>query len=264
VTDAPFSQLDALKADPNVVLVTDAVARIDYIAMNNQRFPDVKARQAINYAVDKDAIIKNVLFGAGELATNYLPKMLYWSPDIKGYPFDLAKAKDLIAQSAMKDGFKAQIVVSSGNPVGQQVCQLVADNLKQIGGDVSLMQVEPGSFTDQIHALNYDMSISYYTTDIIDPDELTSFAVLSNGGTMAVWTGYKNDQVDQLGVQAAQQTDPAQRTSMYKQIEQMTTDDAPVILLYYPTGRTAVHKGIHNFSILPTGNYRLWETWREG
>lgn len=263
-TDAPFSQLDALRSNPNVVLVTDAVARFDYIAINNQRFPDVKARQAMNYAIDKEAIIKNVLFGAGEPANTMLPKMLYWAPDVAGYPYDLAKAKALIAQSAMKDGFKGQVVVSSGDPVGQQVCQLVVDNLKEIGGQVELMQVEPGSFTEQIRALNYDFSISYYTTDIIDPDELVSFGMLSNGGTQAVWTGYKNDQVDTLGVDAAKETDPAKRKQMYAQLQELVTADAPVLFLYYPTGRTAVRKGIRNFSILPTGNYRLWETWREG
>jgi ABC-type transport system substrate-binding protein len=50
---------------------------------------------------------------------------------------------------------------------------------------------------------------------------------------------------------------------MYAQVQQMHSDDAPLIFLYYPTGRTAVSNAIKNFRILPTGNYRLWETWRE-
>jgi peptide/nickel transport system substrate-binding protein len=262
-TDAPFSQLDALRSDPNVQVVTDAVARFDYIAVNNGRFPDKSVRQAMNYAIDKDAIIKNVLFGAGEMANTMLPKMLYWAEDVAGYPYDLDKAKELMAASTMKDGFSGELIVSNGDPVGQQVCQLVVSNLKEIGGDITLVQAEPGSYRDKVRAFEYDMTKSYYTTDIIDPDELISFAVLSNGGTFAVWTQYKNEEVDRLGLEAAQTLDPEERKQLYQQIQQMSTDDAPVLFLYYPTGRTAVHNYIKNFKILPTGNYRLWEVWRE-
>ena len=111
-TDAPFSQLDALRSNPDVQLLTDAVARIDYIAINHLRFPDVKVRQAINYAVDKDAIIKNVLFGAGELATTMLPKMLYWNPDVTGLSLRPAEGQGPArADRSKKDGFDAELLI---------------------------------------------------------------------------------------------------------------------------------------------------------
>jgi peptide/nickel transport system substrate-binding protein len=261
-TDAPFSQLEALRSNPDVTLLTDSVARFDYIAINHERYPDVKVRQAINYAVDKDAIIANVLFGAGEMATTMLPKMLYWSDQVPGYPYDLDKAKALIAESEMADGFTAEILVTTGDPVAAQVAQLVADNLSDIGGEITVTQLEPAARGDRSRAMDYDMGKSYYTTDIIDPDELTVFACVSTGGTNAVRTGYKNQEVDDLALQGQTETDPVKRADIYHQIQQITSEDAQVLFLYYPTGRTAVHKYIQNFRILPTGNYRLWETWR--
>ncbi len=263
-TDVPFSQLESLKSNSNYQILTDGAARFDYIAMNNTRAPfdDKNLRQAINYAIDKDAIIKTVLFGYGKPANTMLPQMLYHADDLAGYPFDLSKAQDLLSKSSAKDGFKAELIVSSGDPVGQQVAQLIKDQLSKIKGDVTIRLAEPGSATDEIHALNYDWSKSYYTTDIIDPDELATFGFVSTGGAQSVWTGYKNDQVDQLALKGESETDENKRKDIYHQMQEMSTDDAPVIFLFYPTGRTALQKYVNNFHILPTGNYRMWEVWR--
>ncbi len=263
-TDVPFSQLESLKANANYQILTDGAARFDYIAMNNTRAPfdDKNLRQAINYAIDKDSIIKTVLFGYGKPANTMLPPMLYHADDLAGYPFDLTKAQDLVSKSSAKDGFKAELIISSGDPVGQQVAQLIKDQLTKIKGDVTIRLAEPGSATADIHALKYDWSKSYYTTDIIDPDELATFGFVSTGGAQSVWTGYKNDKVDQLAVQGESETDPTKREQIYHQMQEMSTDDAPVIFLFYPTGRTALQKHVNNFHILPTGNYRMWEVWR--
>ena len=83
-----------------------------------------------------------------------------------------------------------------------------------------------------------------------------------NGGTKSVWTNYDDPKVDALVTQAEQESDPAKRTQIYKQIQEMAAAAAHILYLYYPTGRTAVQKPIQNFHILPTGNYRLWEVWR--
>lgn len=263
-TDVPFSQLESLKSNSKYQVLTDGAARFDYIAMNNTRSPfdDKNLRQAINYAIDKASIIKTVLFGYGKPANTMLPIMLYHADDIAGYPFDLTKAQDLASKSKAASGFKAELIVSSGDPVGQQVAQLIKDQLTKIKGDVTIRLAEPGSATDQIHALNYDWSKSYYTTDIIDPDELATFGFVYTGGAKSVWTGYKNDQVDTLAEQGESETDPTKRQQIYHQMQQISTDDAPVIFLYYPTGRTALQSYVNGFHILPTGNYRMWEVWR--
>jgi peptide/nickel transport system substrate-binding protein len=264
-TDVPFNQIEPLSANPDYVLVPDAVAKIDYIGLNLLRPPldDKKLRQAINYAVDKDAIIQNVLFGAGQAATSYLPLMPGHDPDSPGYPFDLEKAKALVAESAGKDGFKFEILNTVGDAVGSQVCQLVAASLAQIGGTVTITQTEPGIGTDRVHSLDFDASKSYYTTDIIDPDELTAFAVYSKGGAKAVWTSYKNDEVETLVEQGQTELDPDKRQEIYNKIQALHLDDAPFIFLFYPSGRTATTAHVKNFHVLPTGNYRLQEVWRD-
>ena len=76
-TLVPYNQLDILRSDPAFIVYPETVARIDITSINTKRppFDDKKLRQAMNYAVNKEAIIQNVLFGVGEMATSFLPKM---------------------------------------------------------------------------------------------------------------------------------------------------------------------------------------------
>jgi peptide/nickel transport system substrate-binding protein len=264
-TDVPFNQIEPLSANPDFNLVPDAVAKIVYMAMNTRREPlnDKKFRQALNYAVDKDAIINNILFGAGQPATTYLPLMLFHDGEAVGYPYDLEKAKALIAETSAKDGFTLSILTTVGDAVDSQVAQLVAASLQQIGGTVNIEQVEPGIARERVQQTqDFDLSLGYYTTDIIDPDELTAFAVYSKGGTDAVWTGYQNDEVDAWIEEAQVELDSEKREELYKKIQAQHADDAPFLFLYYPSGRTGTKASIQNFHILPTGNYRLQEVWR--
>lgn len=264
-TDVPFNQIEPLSANPDFNLVPDAVAKIVYMAINTRREPlnDKKFRQALNYAVDKDAIINNILFGAGQPATTYLPLMLFHDGEAVGYPYDLEKAKALIAETSAKDGFTLSILTTVGDAVDSQVAQLVAASLAQIGGTVNIEQVEPGIARERVQqSQDFDLSLGYYTTDIIDPDELTAFAVYSKGGTDAVWTGYQNDEVDAWIEEAQVELDSEKREELYKKIQAQHADDAPFLFLYYPSGRTGTRASIQNFHILPTGNYRLQEVWR--
>ncbi len=266
VTDVPFNQVESLRANPDYEVLEDAVARIDIVSINTTRppFDDPVLRQAMNYAVNKDAIIENVLFGAGELATSFLPKMPGRDLSLPGYPYDVAKAQELVAQSAGKDGFQAELITTAGDTVGTQICQLVASDLAQIGGEVTIAQVDGNSLLERLFTtFDFDLCKSYYTTDIVDPDELASFAALSDGGAKAMGSGYANEQVDALIRQAQTELDPAKRQETYNQIQRLHLDDAPFFFLFYPSGRTAIQNYVKSFRILPTGNYRLWETWRD-
>lgn len=264
-TDVPFNQIEPLSANPDFTLVPDAVAKIVYMAINLKRelLQDKNLRQAMNYAIDKDLIVTNILFGAGVPATTYLPLMLGHDPQAVGYPYDLEKAQALVADSSGKDGFTVSILTGVGDAVGSQVAQLVAASLQQIGGTVNIEQVEPGISTERVTVTqDFDLSLSYYTTDIIDPDQLTNFAVYSDSGYYAVWTSYKNEEVDGWIKAAQTELDTEKRMELYRQVQAQHLEDAPFIFLYYPSGRTGTKAAIQNFHILPTGNYRLQEVWR--
>ncbi|MGC4192306.1 MAG: ABC transporter substrate-binding protein [Thermomicrobiales bacterium] len=266
VTAVPYSQIESLQSNPDVVVLQDAVARTDYVMINNGREPwdDKNLRQAINYAVDKDTLLANVLFGNGQMANTYLPLMAGHADSVAGYPFDLDKAKSLVAESKGKDGFTGEILIGAGDSVGDQLAQIIASQLKEIGGTITVTSMEAAARREKVRVQgDYDFSIGYYTTDIIDPDQLTTFVAVSEEGGIAGFSKYKNEEVDTLAKQAAQEPDWEKRVEMYAQIQQLHSDDAPMIFLFYPTGGVATTSAIQNFKVLPTGNYRLWDTWKK-
>ncbi|MCA9860193.1 MAG: ABC transporter substrate-binding protein, partial [Thermomicrobiales bacterium] len=266
-TSVPFNQLQSLQSNPDVKVVLDPVARIDYITLNTLVAPldDVRVRQAINYAVDKQAIIDNVLFGYGEIANTFLPKMVGHDDSLPPYPYDVEKAKELLVGTAAENGFELELITQAGDAVDTQVCQLVAAALAEIGGNITISQVDGATLLDAVFSPdpNFEMAKVYYTTDILDPDELATFGVVSDGGALAIGSSYKNETVDQMVLDSQSVLDPEERQSMYNEIQRLVQEDAHFLYLFYPSGRTAVQAPIQDFHILPTGNYRLYEVWRD-
>ena len=267
VTSVPFNQLESLNSNPDVTVIPDAAARLDFIAMNTLRAPldDAKVRQAINYAVDKQAIIDNVLFGSGQIANTFLPLMMGHDDALAPYPYDVDKAKELLKGTAAENGFELELIMNAGDAVDVQVCQLVAAALGQIGGNVTLSQLDGATHLERVFSAepDFDLAKVYYTTDIIDPDELATFGVVSDGGALAIGTSYKNEQVDQLVKDSQSDLDHESRMATFSEAQKIVQEDAHFLYLFYPSGRSAVQKPVQNFHILPTGNYRLFEVWRD-
>ncbi|MCC6674817.1 MAG: ABC transporter substrate-binding protein, partial [Thermomicrobiales bacterium] len=243
----------------------DAVGRFDHVSLNMRKAPldDIKVRQALNYAIDKQAIIDNVLFGYGEIANSFVPKMLGHDYDLPPYPYDLDKAKELLVGTAAENGFELEMNVRAGDAVDTQVAQLVAAALAEIGGKITISQLDGASLSDAVYGSehNFQMSKSYYTTDIIDPDELSSF-VASSDGAIAASLGFSDPKVDELVAASRKEADPEKWQEIYNEIQKLVQEAAYMVHLFYPAGGTAVRSTIQNFHISPTGNYRLYEVWR--
>jgi peptide/nickel transport system substrate-binding protein len=263
-SDVPYNQIDKLGMMPNVAVQLDTYDRIDWIQFDEKvdKFQDVKVRQAINWAVDKEGIIKSVLFGHGEVPTTFLPKMRDADTQTAPYGYDPAKAKQLMSESKFPQGFKSKLTVVSGDTIGQQVAIIVKEQLAAIGIDIEILQLENATQYGQLAQADYEMAEGYMTSDIIDPSELTAYAGAGDEGTNAVWTFYNNADVNKLAAQANQETDPAKRTQIFLQMQQQIHADAPYLWLYWSPARTALAKNVHGFKVLPTGNYWLEDVWK--
>ena len=142
--NVPYNQIDKLNALPNLQVQLSTYYQIDWIQFNEKvdKFQDVKVRQAINWAVDKEGIIKSVLFGHGEVPTTFLPKMRDADTRIPPFGYDVAKAKQLMSESKFPKGFKSKLTVSSGDTIGAQVAVIVKSQLAAIGIDVEVLRLE--------------------------------------------------------------------------------------------------------------------------
>jgi peptide/nickel transport system substrate-binding protein len=263
--DVPYAALPDLRADPSVVVVEDRLAREDYAIINTSRppFADKALRQAMNYAVDKDAIIRDVLGGAAELMTTYLPRMPGHDDAAPGYPFDRERAKALAAASAGKDGFDAEVLLVAGDPVYAAVADRIVADLANIGGRITVTEVARDTWGNRVPSGDFDLTISAWTTDILDPEETTGIMAIGAGPLASNAGFYDDPRIDAFAQQASTTNDPAERMAAYAQIQAIQADAAPYIFLYYPSNRAATKKAIRDFHVMPTLMLRLWETWRD-
>jgi peptide/nickel transport system substrate-binding protein len=263
-TQVPFNQVDKMKHVSGVDVQITPYDRIDWIQFNEKLpvFQDVKIRQAMNYAVDKEAIIKAVLFGYGEVPTTFLPKMYLADTTDKPYPYDIAKAKQLMSASSMPNGFAAKCTVYSGDTIFAQVAQIVQQMLLPLGIKMSIVPEEMNTQFAQVSAGQYEMAQGYMTSDIFDPCELVAFAGAGDEGSDSVWTFYNNPKVNQLAKDALGELDEAKRKATYLQMQQQIFSDAPYLWLYWTPAITALRDTVHGFMVLPTGNYWLEDVWK--
>ncbi len=133
--EIPLNQMQSLGRAGTIKTAVANVLRSDFVLMNTKKkpFDDVRVRQALNYAIDKEGLVKALLYGAGKVANSPMPLMAYADPDLKPYAHDIAKAKALLKEAGYADGFKTSLLVHSGRPLHRQLGQALQSALAQIG-----------------------------------------------------------------------------------------------------------------------------------
>ncbi len=261
----PPASAGSLQGNSNVILHQDNFFDSHFVKIDTAGKPFVRdklVRQALNYAIDKDAIVKHFIFGFGSAAGQALPNMFGASPSVKPYPYDMNKAKALMAKSKFPKGFTMTMLVDASTAApDKQIAEYMQSQYTQLGITMNIVVLDDAGFSAKTHTTTYDMAIDYMTSDIVDPDELMSFAVVPHGGTDADWTYYQNPTIDKLAVQAASILDHQQRQKIYDRINVMHHDDAPMVFLYWATSLSVTSSKVQGFKVLPTGNYRLEQCW---
>lgn len=257
----PFSRVAELKTDSALKVVENPSTREDHLLINHEHEPlnDVRVREALDYAIDRQSIIDTVTFGIGEAANSYIPRgALYHSEDNGARPFDPEKAKALLAEAGVSD-VNLDYLVNAGNEVDEQIAVLLQQQLGNVGIGVTLNKMDPSQTWDMLIDGDYDLSLMYWTNDILDPDQKTTF-VLGHDVNMNYMTRYQNDEVKDLVAAARLEMDPAKRAEMYAQIQKTAKGDVHWIDLFYSPFISVTRTGVENFGQNPLGRFWLEET----
>jgi peptide/nickel transport system substrate-binding protein len=169
----------------------------------------------------------------------------------------------MLARAGFPHGFALTMLVDAASEGAKEIATLVQQPLAMVGVKLSIQTVAEAALLSIIEnpPYNYEVSPSYMTSDIIDPDELVSFAMAGDAGTLAIWTLYNNPTVNALARRAAETIDRQKRQQLYYQLDRIHHDDAPMIFLYHAPSVTLTSAAVQSFTVLPTGNYRLEEVW---
>ena len=260
----PFNSISKLQSTSGVTMSLFPSTRTDYLDINESYAPlaDVHVRRAISLAIDRNAIIKSVLFGHGTPANSFLPPQVpFYDAKTPGLQYNIAQAKAEMAKSKFPKGFKVTLLVGAGAQVETAMGQILQQSLKQLGIDVTFHQEDTSTEFNDIGKRKYQLGFSYWTMDIADPDELVTFAIDPAGGASSFYTGYDNPAVVKLSHEAQVQPDPAKRTTLYSQLAKQAANDAFLGFLYYSPYRWAYSTKVHGFFVEPLGNYHLEDVW---
>ncbi|PWC10576.1 diguanylate cyclase [Brenneria roseae subsp. americana] len=260
----PFSRIESLQKDPNLTVDLDRSTREDHLLINHEHgaLAKTEVRQALDFAIDKDAIVKTVTFGYGSVANSYIPAgALYHYADNLRRPYDPEKAKQMLSDAGAS-GLKLNYVVNAGDEVDEQIAILLQQQLAKAGVTVNLQKVDPSQSWDMLVAGEYDISVMYWTNDILDPDQKTTF-VLGHDANNNYMTHYQNDKVKALVAAARVEMDPQKREQMYIDLQKMAKADVNWIDLYYSPYRNVSRKNIKGFNQNPLGRFQLEDTVKE-
>ncbi|MDY7076111.1 MAG: ABC transporter substrate-binding protein [Chloroflexota bacterium] len=262
--DVPPSQIDAINALPGLMVKEYPFAATGIMFINHAKPPldDVNFRLALNYAVDREALIETVLFGHGEFPTSFLPPgVMYWNDTVPGYPYDLEKAKEYLAMSKYADGAEFEIWTSTTGTTDSEIATALQDMWSKLPGvETKIVQHEPAVSRELRAKGEHWMFTGYFSSDVVDPDELTSIFI---GG---YWNGFVNadiSEIEPVARQAQIEADQVKRGELYSEIQQWAQENAMIINLYYGTNNWGMKETVRDLWANPLLGTRLHEAWIE-
>ena len=247
----PVQDLDNLKQDPGLQVLTFPNPRNLFLEMNNKMAPFDKkaARQAVSYAVPYDNILKDVFHGYAQtnrsVVGNGMPssEFSYWN-----YNTDLKKAADMLASAGFPNGQGAPpitLTVRADWQEAERAAVLIQSNLKKIGLNVSIQKVAFAPFNEQEQGRKLHMWIDEWLSWVNDPWYHMSWNVSSDSPTNYV--SYSNPQVDALVKKWTLSLDVQGRLQGSKDAQKLVTDDAPHAFLVGPNWNVVLRKNVKGY-----------------
>ena len=236
----PPTELERVRGDARFQVLTPLSNRVIFVAMLPKGpLADPKVRQALNYAVDKNAIIQSVLFGLGAELKAPLPDHFFGFYPMKTYSYDPDKARKLLAEAGYPQGFKVVLLHPTGRYLqDKQVAEAIQAYLSRIGVQVELRTMDWPSFvaelTKPLDQKTYDMVLLGWGPSVADA-HFTLHGQFHSGqapprGLAAAH--YSNPIVDKLLEDAMREVDEGKRRELYRQAIEIIWNDAPWIFLY--------------------------------
>ena len=254
VDAVPLQQVSSLATDERFTYVTSPVAGIpDFLTLNTKvaPFDNVKVRQAIALAINRDDIRRVAYMGTGEAGLIEVPTGSRWynATDVFGAAQDIEAAKKLLAEAGYPDGLTVEYLGLSQYPELLKTGQVVREQLKAIGIDMTIKAVDVSVWYDAFVSGNFQIT-SAYQERTIDPDNFFSLVIRSGGPINT--SGYANPDVDALIDQAAASADDAARMGIYQQVHTLFSTDAPLVFTHYETLNYLMNKNVTGSVITPT------------
>lgn len=263
LNEVPFKDVKSLEQDANLqVFRTNSVVR-DHLGFNTTKkpFDNKLVRQAIAWAIDREAIVQALMYGYAKPAHVALPETNWaFAPAAKtAYGYDVKKAKELLTQAGYPNGFEATIKVSPTYPEEVKMAELMQQSLAEIGVKVNIVQLEWSTFIKEvISEKNFDMEIVLISGGM-DPDDF--LYQWYHTGEPFNFLNYSSKAYDEAVEKARVAVGQDARKPLYEQAQQILLDEMPVAHLIYRDAIMAAGKQVKGFVMTPRYDLRLHKVW---
>lgn len=255
IAPVPATDIERLKGDNKLTVTTYPSNRNLYIGINTQKAPfnDVKVRQALNYAVDKDTIVKKILLGQAQVSQSAISERTSGYSPAGAYPYDPEKAKSLLTEAGVKPGTTIKLWTPEGRYLmDRQIAEFVQANLEAVGLKVEFQKWEWGAYTKAYRDPNSGLELF-----------LVSWAVPSNdadGGLRPLfmtkgtnnYTVFSNKTIDDLLDKGMKTVNNDERKKIYADTLKAIKDQAPWIFLVEMKQPVGVRKNVEGVTSLNT------------
>jgi len=241
--------------------------------LRNPLFADKHVRQALAYAIDRQAIIDGIVLGLGRPCTGPFSDVSWaYNRNAKSYPYDPERATRMLAEAGWttsgtggvleKNGkpFRFTIMTNQGNNERIRAAEIIQQNCKKVGIEVNIRVMEWQAFLEQIDKRSFDAIILGWSMGR-DPDIYDIWHSSKTKKGEYNFIGYNNAEVDRLLIEGRRTFDREKRTRIYHRIHAILAEEQPYAFLYVPDATPIVHKRFKGIAVAPLGimyNFTKW------
>jgi peptide/nickel transport system substrate-binding protein len=263
-------RVDALRKHADITLDSQTGLNIAFLSVNNERKPlhEATVRQAISRAIDRPALVKELLGGHGEPARNPLPPSIWgFATRTKDLSRDRAAARRMLASAGLPNGFETTLLAVDAPrpylPDPLRLAALVRDDLAQVGIQARLRQVKSWSdYLARASRGDYDLAILGWQADTVDPNDFLSALLGSESVGTTNRSRYRSAAMDALLERGRRGRDQRERTGSYRDAQTLFQKDMPWVPLYHVSVFTAYRRNVRGLTPSPTGMPRYDKAWK--
>jgi peptide/nickel transport system substrate-binding protein len=251
ITNIPPFLVPQMKDSPNATVQSIPGGRVMFLYINclaDGPLKDKRVRQALNYAVDRKAIIDNILKGSGiPMAVNLTPLHFGYDPSLKPYPYDPAKAKKLLAEAGHASGLKLVFNTPSGRYIlDKEVSQAIAGMFNAVGIQTDMRVHEWGTYTQMLTGKKLtDLGFIGWSLALADADGTFSPYFIPE----SAFSYYSTPELKEKVLKARTILDEKKRFEIYKEIQREIYEEAPLVYLYQQIDHYGVSKKVKGFQV---------------
>lgn len=258
------SDSSSIEGDAALQLFERPSMNVGYLGLTNTRppFDNKLVRQAMNHAIDKQAIVDAFFEGRAEVAVNPMPPSISgYNDQIEGYDYNPEKAKELLAEAGLADGFEMELwampVPRPYMPDGMKVAEVMQKNLADVGITAEIVSFEWATYLEKARNGEADAFMLGWTGDNGDADNF--LYVLLDGDNIGSnnYSYYDSEELHELLIAAQSEVDEAKRNELYMQAQEIIHEDAPWVPLAHSTPLLAGKAELTGFLPHPTGSDKL-------